>query len=209
MDYKRCLEHFCKNSLIIQNKLPYLFQVAEVDNSRNGKLGMEIGSARERIIIALIISKFGKSNVDTDIPITENELDVILHNNRFSIKTCTGKNPLGVKLIWTVDKDKSLEFASNYQPDCHMIYVHINWGDDGGFYIIERSAQLDILKKIGRERFFKLPKAGTNPRGVEISKDAITQLLKHKSTFRIRIEWYRSQSIRYTPYDRWVDMWNS
>ena len=39
----------------VQEKLPYLFQLAEIDNSRDGKLGMEIGSARERILIALLI----------------------------------------------------------------------------------------------------------------------------------------------------------
>lgn len=31
----------------IQKKLPTLFQLSEIDNQRNGKLGMEIGSARE------------------------------------------------------------------------------------------------------------------------------------------------------------------
>jgi hypothetical protein len=36
----------------IQEKLPTLFQLAEIDNQRDGKLGMEIGSAREKIIIA-------------------------------------------------------------------------------------------------------------------------------------------------------------
>ncbi|GAA9262344.1 hypothetical protein BTM381_06170 [Helicobacter pylori] len=41
--------------LKIQEKLPYLFQLVESENSRNGKLGMEIGSARERVIIALML----------------------------------------------------------------------------------------------------------------------------------------------------------
>ncbi len=44
----------------IQNKLPKLFQLAELDNSRDGKLGMEIGSSRERIIIALLMYQFGE-----------------------------------------------------------------------------------------------------------------------------------------------------
>lgn len=39
--------------LKIQEKLPYLFQLAESENSRDGKLGMEIGSARERVILLL------------------------------------------------------------------------------------------------------------------------------------------------------------
>ena len=41
----------------IKKKLPYLFQLTEIDNSRDGKLGMEVGSARERIVIALLIYK--------------------------------------------------------------------------------------------------------------------------------------------------------
>jgi hypothetical protein len=61
----------------IQAKLPTLFQLAELDNSRDGKLGIEIGSARERIVIALLIYQFGEENVTTNIPITESETDVI------------------------------------------------------------------------------------------------------------------------------------
>ena len=37
----------------IKDKLPKFFQLAEEDNSRDGKIGMEIGSARERILISL------------------------------------------------------------------------------------------------------------------------------------------------------------
>ena len=39
----------------VKNKLPRLFQLAELESSRNGKIGMEIGSVRERILIALLI----------------------------------------------------------------------------------------------------------------------------------------------------------
>ena len=48
---KKIYEIFEEKKLIekIKKKLPYLFQLAEIDNSRDGKLGMEIGSARERI----------------------------------------------------------------------------------------------------------------------------------------------------------------
>jgi len=33
----------------IKNKLSYLFQLAELESSRAGKTGMEVGSLRERI----------------------------------------------------------------------------------------------------------------------------------------------------------------
>jgi len=39
----------------IKTRLPYLFQLAELESSRAGKIGMEVGSLRERIIIALLI----------------------------------------------------------------------------------------------------------------------------------------------------------
>jgi len=43
---KKIYELFDEKYLIkkIKEKLPYLFQLAEIDNSRDGKLGMEIGS---------------------------------------------------------------------------------------------------------------------------------------------------------------------
>jgi len=74
----------------IKKRLPYLFQLAEIESSRAGKVGMEVGSLRERIIVALLIYKFGEENVKTDIPITEPEVDVKLFNQPISIKTITG-----------------------------------------------------------------------------------------------------------------------
>lgn len=55
----------------IKNRLPYLFQLAEVESSRGGKIAMEVGSVRERIIVSLFIWKFGEENVDTEIAATD------------------------------------------------------------------------------------------------------------------------------------------
>jgi len=65
----RLIEIFDDAKLVnwIKNKLPYLFQLAELESSRAGKIGMEVGSLRERIIIALLIYKFGEANVETNI----------------------------------------------------------------------------------------------------------------------------------------------
>jgi hypothetical protein len=59
---------------------------------------------------------------------------------------------------------------------------------------------------MGQEKYFKLPKPGTNPRGVEISNDALLRLLQDKDVKRIEIFWQRS-TIEYKPYQRWVDYW--
>jgi hypothetical protein len=39
----------------IKRRLPYLFQLAELESSRGGKTGMEVGSVRERIIVGLLV----------------------------------------------------------------------------------------------------------------------------------------------------------
>ena len=130
---KKIYEIFDEKEIVqkIKEKLPYLFQLAEIDNSRDGKLGMEIGSARERILIALLIYKFGEDNVKTDIAITQSEIDVIVFDEPISIKTVTNNNVVGVKLIWTVDAQKALEFINNYSPECDILFAHINWNNQG------------------------------------------------------------------------------
>lgn len=206
---KKLHEIFQEKSLIkkIKEKLPYLFQLAEIDNSRDGKLGMEIGSARERIVIALLIYKFGEDNIKTDISITESETDVIVFDEPVSIKTVTNRTVVGVKLIWTVDAQKALEFINNYSPECDILFVHINWGGEGAMYLLSKEGQQEILSKHGKEFYFKLPKQGTNPRGVEITNEAIKKLVEHASTKKVVIDWNRDDSLEYNSYRRWVEHW--
>ena len=191
----------------IKQKLPYLFQIAELECSRAGKIGMEVGTVREKIITALLTYKFGEENVISEIPITEAEIDVILYNNPISIKTITGKNTTGIKLIWTVDAQKAIEFSNNYTPNCHLILVHINWDSVGGFHFIPQKAQLDTLKLLGNHRYIKLPKPGTNPRGVEMSAEACQKLLQHELTKTIIIDW-KKENIEFKPLERWVNLWH-
>ncbi len=142
----------------IKEKLPYLFQLAEVDNSRNWKLGMEIWSARERIVIALLIFYYWEDNVDTDIPITEAETDVVLFDEPISIKTATWTKISWVKLIWTVDAQKALEFQATYNPSCDIIFVQIDWWKKSFMYLYPKEVQEEIINKIWRENYIKLPK---------------------------------------------------
>jgi len=117
----RLMEIFEDEKLInrIKTRLLYLFQRAELESSRAGKIGMEVGSLRERIIFALfLIYKFGEANVKTEIPITEPEIDVRLFGNPVSIKTITGKDFGGVKLIWTVDAQKA---RNSVKPIIHTV----------------------------------------------------------------------------------------
>jgi len=190
----------------IMRRLPYLFQLAELESSRAGKTGMEVGSIREKIIVALLIYKFGEANVETEIPITEPEVDVKLFGDPISIKTITGKGLAGVKLIWTVDAQKAKEFCENYYPQCDMLLVQINWNDIGGFYYIPLSVQKRVFDKLGKNNYIRLPRPGTNPRGVEVTKEALSNLVGGSESRSILINWQRTK-IEFNPYKRWVDLW--
>lgn len=188
----------------IKKRLPYLFQIANLESSRAGKIGMEVGSLRERILVALLLYKFGEENVETEIPITEPEVDIRLCGYPISIKTITGMG--GVKIVWTVDAQKVREFREKYVPKCDWLFALINWEKNGKFSYIPNEVQHNVLTEIGRERYLKLPKLGTNPRGVEISKEALQMLVLHEDTKSIDIFWKRSE-IRFNAYKRWVNYW--
>lgn len=204
----RLIELFEDEKLVkkIKKRLPYLFQLAELESSRAGRIGMEVGSLRERIIIALLIYKFGEANVETEIPITEPEIDVKLFGQPISIKTITRKGFSGVKLIWTVDPQKARDFRETYHPQCDILLIQINWSSTGGLYYIPLEVQKKLFDEVGGERYLKLPKPGTNPRGVEITKEALSRLAKNEMTKVIKIHWQKVK-IDYNPYRRWIDYW--
>src|SRR3989344_7762301 len=138
----------------IKSKLPKLFHIAELESSRAGKIGMEVGSVREKVIIALLIHRYGKENVNTNIPITESETDVIVKGIPYSIKTITGNG--GVKAVWTVDASSAKSFIDNYAPKCNLILIQINWGyTKGGFSLIPLEVQKRVLNKLGKTKYLK------------------------------------------------------
>ncbi len=190
----------------IKKRLPYLFQLAELESSRAGKIGMEVGSVREKIIIALLIYKYGEENVESDLPITEPEVDVKLFGQPISIKTISGREPSGIKLIWTVDPEKARDFLNTWYPKYDLIFVHINWSGNGGLYYVPSGIQEEVFNRVGREKYIKLPKQGTNPRGVEISKDALRTIIDSYGTKVIKINWVK-EPIEYNPFKKWVDLW--
>ncbi len=190
----------------IKNRLPYLFQLAELESSRAGKIGMEVGSAREKVITAFLIYKYGEENVESDVPITEPEIDVKLFDQPISIKTISGKEPMGVKLIWTVDAEKAKYFMDNWHPRYDLLFVHVNWFAEGGLYFIPYEVQNAVFNRIGRHEYIELPKQGTNPGGVEISNKALREVINSEGTRSVKINWIK-ESIDYNPFKRWVDLW--
>ena len=110
----------------IMKVLPTLFNMVELENKRGKRLGMEIGTARERILIAMFMYVYGDDKIDFPQS-TSPELDVLVDNHPVSIKTKSTSSLSGVKLVWTVDWEKVDEFLKIYHPKSHLLYVNIIW----------------------------------------------------------------------------------
>jgi len=50
-------------------------------------------------------------------------------------------------------------------------------------------AQKRLFDKVGKEEYIKLPKPGTNPRGVEITKEALSSLVEDKNLKTLKDCW--------------------
>lgn len=87
-----------------------------------------------------------------------------------------------------------------------MLLVHINWSGMGGVYYFTREMQGKIMQQMGRHHYIALPKPGTNPRGVELSKQAVRTLAKHPQSLRIPVKWEKRE-IQFDPYKRWLELW--
>ncbi|MCL2556764.1 MAG: ThaI family type II restriction endonuclease [Firmicutes bacterium] len=138
------------------------------------------------------------------------QVDVFVKGEPLSIKTISTKTSRlrgGIKLVWTVDAKKAMEFKNNYMPKCDFLLVQITWGGIGKLCLFSLESQQKVLNCIGRDRYIKLPKEGTNPRGAEISSEAIDLLLECEDTRVIEIEFIRGEIDYREVYTKWLDAW--
>ena len=109
-------------------------------------------------------------------------------------------------MIWTVDYEKVKAFILNYSPKMPILHVQVNWNSEGGLFYISLKTQKKIFKKLGTEGYIKAPREGTNPRGVEFSKEALNLLVKDSETKKIKIFWHKS-NLEFDLYGRWLEQW--
>ncbi len=193
----------------LREKLPYLFKIAEIEVSKGGKTGMEVGTLRENIIIAYFMTVFGEEYIDTNIPINNSEIDfyLIYKDDKIpiSVKTKTGKGLSGVKLVWTVDWESVEKFCENYKPFADILFIQVVYGGEGVFCYIPVDIQMDVFHRLGAD-YLKKPKRGTNPRGVEISSKALKYCIE-ETPYKFKIDWVLQEGLTYTPYRRWIELW--
>lgn len=194
----------------IARALPVLFRIAELECKRGNRVGMEVGAMRERILIALLMYVYKKENVS--FPETNlYEADVYLFGTPLSIKTKTGKGYAGVKLIWTMDWKRVDSFCKNFIPKCDLLYVNIQWNNEGIFSFVSVETQKEVFDELKGD-YIKKPRRGTNARGVELSARALKQLLAHPSTLLLPIHWTYEKTLlteKDRLYLRWVDLWET
>lgn len=191
-----------------------MFDIAEALSSRGGRVGMEIGTLREQILIAMLWYVYGEDRIAINDSINQPELDVRIDDQPISIKTGISHSKQGIpsiKAIWTVDSKKAQEFLNSYQPSADILLAIVRWQNEGGLYVIPIEVQQEILDELGRMRYLKLPKQGTNPRGVEFSKQAIQKWLDDNRTVRLNIIWQRppqsAEARQRMPYQYWLELW--
>jgi len=86
------------------------------------------------------------------------------------------------------------------------LLAHINWGGDGGLHFFSKELQTQVLRQLGRDEYLTLPKPGTNPRGVEMSKKAARALSSHLQSLTIPVQWDKRE-IGFDPYEHWLELW--
>ena len=167
-----------------------------------------VGILREHVILGFFASEFGAENVIVPERGNERSYDVILCGGELSIKTLT--NDTGFKILWTVDTDQVRhEMSSGYQPQHDILLINIFWGQckDSVFYI-PLSVQENTIKQLGRHGYLSSA-TGTNNRGIEIKKSAVTVLKAHPETDCIQVNW-DTPDIKYPePWDEWNKYWSN
>lgn len=192
---------------LVKSKLPKLFEIAEVESTRGGKIGMEVGILRERILTSFFISKAGEENVDGDSSATENSKDVQVNGDDISIKTFTGSGYSGVKIFWTSDTESAKRVMDNYTPEFDLIVANINWGSNkGGLYYVDKQTQRQVMDSVGRNKFLKIS-SGSNNRGITYGTDVLKKLLNHENTLKIEIDWVKTNE-KFNIFERWVKLIN-
>ena len=183
-------------------KLPIAFEIVSNEiPPRNPAIGI----LREHVIIGYFIFEFGKDKVSIPTQGNERGYDVVVCNEKLSIKTVTGYGYGSVKVLWTVDQLMIDQEIEGYQPEYDLFLVTIHWGRTReSIFYIPTSVQLETYDMFGVE--YLRANRGTNHRGLFINTAAMKALKAHPDTLKSEVTWTK-QRTHYTPYERWEDFW--
>lgn len=171
-----------------QRGLISLYADSQVECTRNGACGMEIGMAREKDLCA-VLKYFLKDTIQLEI---QNSLpeDFLISGEKVSVKHSQSKVGAAVKAKWT-SADKSvesdikamIEAPDEYYPHLLLIYLSVP-EKKITIVCISKEKNKEVIQNL-REEAFKVPKG--NSRGIEYSSKAMKSLMKDP-VFQISME---------------------
>lgn len=188
---------------ITQKNLPFLFKKAELETTRGGKIGMEVGVLRERILCSILIKSFGVENIITEFGVTENSKDVKVFDDTLSIKTFTNDGYSGIKVFWASDNQSVKTAVDSYKPKNHLLVSQIKWGTiGGGLFLIPLELQNIFFEKCGVDNYLKV-NSGNN-RGISFKTTVLKEMINHKDTKKIKIDW-KIPEFKLNVFERWIN----
>ncbi len=172
-----------------QRDLITLYSDSQSECQRNGKCTMEIGSSREKDLLA-VLKRYIGAGIKTDL---DNALveDCCYNDQRISIKHSSGAVGSGnVKWKWTADSAQADAFiremlALDPKHFTHILLVYINVEKKRiDAVMVSASTVLDIVRTLGAEAFKSV--AGTNNRGISFSTKILQQFMK-RAYFHVKM----------------------
>lgn len=202
-------KHFANDENICN--LIRLYGVSQMECCRNGRLTPEIGTSREKDLIASFVSN-PELSVVYDIPNAFEE-DVIVNEDKISIKHSSNRRVKsnGIKAIWTSNEVKQCEFVAEHAWSRNLLLSYVRFEDnriDKGELellfidkdIILHQQYLYLLKE---KSVFKCLKG--NSRGIEFTSEFFEQIINN-CEFRIvvKFELYNEDEVMNDPIQRRV-----
>lgn len=156
--------------------------------STNGKIGMEVGKWREKIMIVCLWDCFGKENV---IIVSESKgnIDMYFFGVPMSIKFADiTKNVTKINATWSIGKtdEQVEENKKEYKPDFTILYCGIRYGQTcNSIFLIDTKTQNEVFGELGRETY--LTRGG---KGLTIPAKVVKKLIQHQSTKSIVVTYF-------------------
>lgn len=195
---------------ILNAGLPLAFQTVEVEHRQIGsnKLGMEVGKARENVVIGLLKLHLGADKLHLPGE-GQSQKDVLIGDRRLGleIKTVTGNGPIKVK--WTVDNESVTKAIDNFDFHADFLIFRIFWNEnqDSVFYLPQEALK-DVVAEWPGQTYLNI-RTGTNNRGIEFDREFLDKAAEHPLSLRLKIDWKRQDDSKIIhPIDRWVSYWS-
>ena len=166
-----------------QSLLVKCYAASQAEHMRNDKLGMEVGNAREKDLVAVLTHYLGSEleyNIDNDL--TE---DFRIQGRRISVKHITISSKTQditgtCKCKWTADVQKAEQYIADMRKQNPETFTDILFGFINPVrktltYVLTPSEVVQTGVGLLDEKAF-VSRTGTNNRGVEFSKDMMSYM---------------------------------